>query len=138
MRPVLTVEGEQYEVDQIDWRHGKPIKVGVFKNNEYIFYHDAKENENIDIAIKVNLDECLKWQGRYDEIYQTIDKVIEDNQKEIQGLATEIADSVLPFSFPEQVAEREKLKERTFGLMDAQDIIHEFMVEDVDLSGGEE
>lgn len=138
MKPVLIVEGKQYDVAQINYHVGRITAVGVFDDNgNYKIYHDEKENLYIEAPLKINVSECLKWLGRYDEVYQTLDKAIVDNQTRMQFLANEIADHENSFIPCPQKDERDKLKLETVGLIDAQEIVHGFMEDDVDLSGGE-
>lgn len=139
MKPVLIVEGKQYDVAQINYHNGNPTGVGVFdEHGNYKIYHDEKENLYIEAPLKIDVSECLKWQGRYDEVYETLDKVIVDNQTRMQLLANEIADHDNSFIPCPQKDERNKLKLETVGLIDAQEIVHGFMVDDVDLTGGGE
>ena len=141
MKPVLTVEGKQLDVYALFYREGRVHSVTTIdKGGVTTIYHDTKEDMKyyVEKPLQVDFEKCLEFEGRYDPVFNAIDSLIGSQQKEIQGLATIIADSETPFSDIELVKKRNELKQRTFGLMDAQDIVSEYMVEDVDLSGGEE
>ena len=142
MKPVLTVEGKQLEVYAMFYRAGKIHSVSVIDENSgvVVTYHDSKENTQYytEKPLQVDFDKCLHFEGRYSPVFDALDSLIESQQKEVQDLATEIVDSETPFRDFDLMKKRNNLKQRTFGLMDAQDIVSEFMEDDVDLSGGEE
>ena len=143
MKPVLIVDGVQKEAYGIYYRGGKVESITVIdKSGVPRIYHDTSENTQYytEKPLQIDFNKCLKWVGQYDEVFDSIGKLVEQNQKEIQDYATEIADEMenKPFVINEKVKLREELKQRTYGLMDAQDIIQIFMQDDVDLSGGEE
>lgn len=143
MKPVLIVEGKQQEIYAMYYRDNKVQSIevkedgGVFKT-----YHDISEDTQYyrEKPLQVDFSECLKWIGQYDEIFDSVGQLITHNQSEIQNYASEIADELeeKPFVINAKVKLREELKQRTYGLMDAQDIIQVFMQDDVDLSGGED
>lgn len=139
MQPILIVEGKQLDVAQVNYHAGRPTSVGIFdEHGNYKIYHDTKENLYIEAPLKIDLSECLKWQGRYDELYQTLDKVIEEKSIELRELAIENIESQLPFTPNEIQQQYFYMQREQMGLIDAQEIVHEFMVDDVDLTGGEE
>ncbi|MEG0380438.1 MAG: hypothetical protein RR603_01920 [Kurthia sp.] len=139
MRPVLTVEGKQAEIFALYYRDNKIHSVtviddyGVTKN-----YHDIKENTQYytEKPLQVDFEKALKWVGRYDEIYETIDKAITDKGLELLELAVENIETKQPFT-PNEIQQKYFYMQREqVGLIDAQEIVHGFMVDDVDLSGG--
>jgi len=143
MKPVLIVEGKQQEIYAMYYRDSKVHSITVTEKGGVLkTYHDTAENTQYykEKPLQINFSECLKWVGQYDEIFDSVGQLITQNKSEIQNYATEIADEVeeRPFAINEKVKLREELKQRTYGLMDAQDIIQVFMQDDVDLSGGEE
>ena len=141
MIPVLVVEGKPKKVVDITFRDGKPMSVMTNENGYNKTYYDNSIEFYVENELRVDLKDSLYWQGRYDEPYEAISSLIEDNQKELTDLSTQIADAVVdsPFVPPSLIEQYKELKQRTFGLMDSQDILHELMVvEDVDLLGGEE
>lgn len=143
MKPVLIVDGEQKEVYGIYYRGGKVESITVIdKSGVPRIYHDTSEDMQYyrEKPLQLDFSECLKWVGQYDEIFESVGQLIAQNQSEIQNYASEIADDLeeKPFVVNEKVKKREELKQRTYGLMDAQDIIQVFMHDDVDLSGGKE
>ena len=76
--------------------------------------------------------------GRSLRAYQTIDKMLEDKSRELQNLALEYIETKQPFS-PSDLQQEYFLKQREqMGLMDAQEVVYEFMEDDVDLQGGED
>lgn len=143
MKPVLIVDGEQKDVYGIYYRGGKVESITVIdKSGVPRIYHDTSEDMQYyrEKPLQLDFSECLKWVGQYNDIFDSIGEVIAQNQLEIQLLADEIANDVeeKPFAVNEKVQNRKYLKHRTYGLMDAHDIVQAFMVDDVDLSGGEE
>ena len=141
MIPVLVVDGKPKEVVDITFSDGKPLKVITYENGCAKAYCDKSVDTYVETALKVDLKDSLFWTGRYDEPYEVINSLIEDNQKELNDLSTQIADAVAenPFVPPSLIDQYKKLKQRTFGLMDSQDILHELMmIEDVDLTGGDD
>ena len=141
MIPVLVVEGIPKKVVDIMFRDGKPMSVMTNENGYNKTYYDNSIEFYVENELRVDLKDSLYWQGRYDEPYEAISSLIEDNQKELTDLSTQIADAVVysPFVPPSLIEQYKELKQRTFGLMDSQDILHELMVvEDVEVSGGEE
>lgn len=141
MKPVLTVEGKQLEVYAMFYREGKLHCISTVDGSGVTTtYHDSKENTQyyVEKPLQVDFDKCLHFEGRYSPVFNALDSLVEAQQKKVQRLATQIADSETPFLDYGLTKERNNLKQRTFGLMDAQDIVSEFMEDDVDLSGGEE
>jgi len=135
MIPVLVVEGVAHKVEGIDYLDGKPKTVTVEQEGRKVFYHDKSMSANPNA---LDLEDAICWQGRYDPVYETLDKLIEDNQSEMKVLALEHIRNDKPFAPSELKKKFDELELKTVGLSMAQDIVHEFMVEDVDLSGGEE
>ncbi|BAK15815.1 ribosomal protein S3 [Solibacillus silvestris StLB046] len=143
MKPVLIVEGKQQEIYAMYYRDSKVHSITVTEQGGVLkTYHDTAENTQYykEKPLQINFSECLKWIGQHDVIFDSIGEVIAQNQLEIQLLADEIANDVeeKPFAVNEKVQDRKALKQRTYGLMDAREIVQAFMQEDVDLSGGEE
>ena len=141
MKPILIVEGKEIEVYALFYRGGKVHNVTVIDDSGVtVQYHDIKENTQYytEKPLQLDFDTCLKWRGRYDEVYETIDKAINDKAIELQELAIENIETYQPFT-PNEIQQKYfYLQREQMGLMDAQDIVHGFMEDDVDLSGGEE
>lgn len=139
MKPVLIVEGKQLEVSLISWHNGNPTSVGIFdENGNYQIYHDTTANEYIEAPLKIELSECLKWQGRYEDLHKEIQKEIDSKESQMTTLAIENMHNELPFTPNEARKKYFDLLNQQVGLMDAQEVIELFMDDDVDLSGGEE
>lgn len=143
MKPVLIVEGKQQEIYAMFYRKGKLENITVVEDGGVQkTYYDTSEDTQYyrEKPLQIDFSECLKWVGQYDEIFDSVGQLITHNQSEIQNYASEIADELneKPFAVNAKVKLREELKQRTYGLLDAQDIIQVFMHDDVDLSGGEE
>ena len=141
MKPVLIVEGKQKEIYAMYYRDSKVHSITVVEDFETMkSYHDASENTQyyVEKPLQIDFKKSLKWIGRYDPINDAIDKVLIEKGDELQDLAIEYIETKQPFS-PSDLQQQYLLKQREqMGLMDAQDIISEFMEDDVDLSGGEE
>ena len=140
MKPVLIVEGKQYEVRVINYFKGEVESVMVSNGKTLVTYYDEQQAQSyVENPLKLNMDECLKWVGRYEPIYQTIDKVLVDKGQELQELAIEFTESSIAQPFAtEGLKEKYKLLQREqMGIIDAQEIVYGFMEDDVDLSGGD-
>ncbi|MGA4519626.1 hypothetical protein ACPA0F_20420 [Solibacillus silvestris] len=141
MKPVLVVNGEQKEIYAMHYRCGKIQSITVREVYDVLkTYHDITENTQYytEKPLQIDFKKCLKWVGRYDPIYDSIDKLLVEKGDELQDLAIEYIETKQPFS-PSDLQQQYLLKQREqMGLMDAQDIISEFMEDDVDLSGGED
>lgn len=141
MKPVLIVNGEQKEVFGIYYRGGKVESITVIdKSGVPRIYHDTSENVQYytEKPLQIDFKKCLKWVGRYDPIYDSIDKLLVEKGDELQDLAIEYIETKQPFS-PSDLQQQYLLKQREqMGLMDAQELVTEYMYDDVDLSGGEE
>lgn len=141
MIPVLVVDGVAHKVIEIRLWNDKPLMATVEENGVYKIYYDKAYAAYAEGNLRMDLVDAISWEGRYEPAYESIESLIEDKQKELADLASQIADSSIENTFvpPKLIEQYKKLKQRIFGLMDAQDIIQEFiMVEDVDLSGGED
>ena len=141
MIPVLVVDGKPKEVVDITFSDGKPLKVITYENGCAKAYCDKSVDTYVEAALKVDLKDSLFWQGRYDEPYKSIHSLIEDNEKELIQLSTQIVEEIIqyPCTTPSLIEEYKKLKHRIFGLIDARDILEEsMMIEDVDLTGGDD
>ena len=143
MKPVLIVEGKQKEIYAMHYRKGRLENITVVEDGGvHKMYHDILEDTQYytEKPLQIDFSECLKWVGQYDEIFDSVGQLIAHNQREIQLLADEIANDLeeKPCIINEKVQQRKVLKQRTYGLMDARDIIQVFMQDDVDLSGGDE
>lgn len=141
MKPVLIVEGKEIEVYAVFYRDNKVHNIGIIDEHGVSrTYVDINENTQYytEKPLRIDFNKCLKWEGRYDPIYETIDKMLEDKSHELQKLALEYIETKQPFT-PSDLQQEYFLKQREqMGLMDAQEIVYEFMEDDVELNGGEE
>ena len=135
MRPVLIVEGVAHKVRSVEFNNeGIPEGVSYFKNGEYKHVVDVQNQINLTGSAVMELSKALIWNDRYQPIYEALDNAISDECEELKNLATMYTESDIN-SYKEKY---KKLQQKVFGLIDAQELVTEFMVEDVDLSGGEE
>lgn len=141
MKPVLTVEGKQYNNIDLQYRNGKLTCITAWdEDNKILPYYNANiENHSyVEKSLLLDFDKALKWEGRYNPIYDALDKMLEDKTTELQDLAIENIESQQPFT-PNEIQKKYFYVQREqMGLMDAQEMVFEMMEEDVDLSGGEE
>ena len=141
MIPVLVVEGVALKVAEIRFNNGNPLIVTACENGSYKDYYDKSHEAYVEDMLKVDLKDSLFWTGRYDEPYKSIHMLIKEKKKELIDLSTEIANTLIeyPCAPPSLIEQYKKLQQRILGLIDARDIMDEFMmIEDVDLSGGDE
>ena len=138
MYPVLIVEGVAHKVRTVEFNdEGKVEGVSYFEGDKYKHVDDVKNPLNLTSSEVMDLSQALIWTNRYQPIYETLEKVIADECEELKELAIKHVESDKPFELDYQ-KEYKQLQQKVFGLIDAQELVNEFMVEDVDLSGGEE
>lgn len=138
MYPVLVVEGVAHKVRTVEFNdEGKAESVSYFEDGKYKHVIDVQKQFNLTGSEVMDLSQVLVWTNRYQPIYETLEKVIDDECDELNRLAIKHVESDKPFEMDYQ-KEYKQLQQKVFGLMDAQELVTEFMVEDVDLSGGED
>lgn len=140
MKPILTVEGKQVEVYALFYRAGKVHNVSVIdENGVTVTYHDVKENTQyyVEKPLQIDFDEALVWQGKYTEVVNDIESLIKQKNGELVKLAINHIESENPFGIDDK-KEYFSTQREIIGLRDALDIIDDYMMDDVDLSGGEE
>lgn len=138
MRPVLIVEGVAHKVRTVEFNNeGKVEGVSYFEDGQYKHVVDVQNQINLTGSTVMDLSKALIWNDRYQPIYEALDNVISDECNELNELAIKHVESDNPFDMDYQ-KEYKQLQQKVLGLIDAQELVTEFMVEDVDLSGGEE
>ena len=141
MKPVLVVEGEQKEIYAMYYRDSKVHSITVTEQGGVLkTYHDTSENTQYynEKPLQIDFNECLKWQGRYDDLHKEIQKEIDSKESQMTRIAIENMHNELPFTPNEARKKYFDLLNQQVDLMDAQEVIELFMEDDVDLSGGEE
>ncbi len=141
MKPVLIVEGKQQEIYAMYYRDSKVHSITVTEQGGVLkTYHDTSENTQYykEKPLQIDFNECLKWQGRYDDLHKEIQKELDVKESQMMSLAIENMHNELPFTPNEARKKYFDLLNQQVGLMDAQEVIELFMDDDVDLSGGEE
>ena len=137
MYPILVVEGVAHKVRTVEFDEtGKLEGIGYFDGDKYKHVVDVKNPINLTGSQVMDLSQALIWTDRYQPIYETLEKVIADECEELRELAIKHVESDKPFEMDYQ-REYKQLQQKVFGLIDAQELVTEFMEEDVDLSGGE-
>ena len=138
MRPVLIVEGATHKVRTVEFNNeGKVEGVSYLEDGQYKHVVDVQNQINLTSSTVIDLSKALIWNDRYQPIYEALDEVIKDECYELNKLAVNHIESDNPFELDYR-KEYKQLQQKVFGLIDAQELVTEFMVEDVDLSGGEE
>lgn len=141
MKPVLIVEGKQQEIYAMYYRDSKVHSITVTEQGGVLkTYHDTSENTQYykEKPLQIDFNECLKWQGRYDDVHKEIQKELEAKESQMTRIAIENMHNELPFTPNEARKQYFDLLNQQIGLMDAQEVIELFMEDDVELSGGEE
>lgn len=137
MYPVLIVEGVAYKVRNVEFNsEGKVEGVIYLDKGECKHAADVQKPLNLTNSEVMDLSKVLIWTDRYQPIYETLEKVIADECEELRELAIKHVESDKPFEMDYQ-REYKQLQQKVFGLIDAQELVTEFMEEDVDLSGGD-
>ena len=132
MRPVLIVEGVAHKVRSIEFNNeGVPEGVSYFENGKYKHAVDVQNKFNLTGSVVMDLSKALIWNDRYQPIYEALDKVIKDECDELKELAINHIESDNPFELDYR-KEYKQLQQKVFGLIDAQELVTEFMLEDVD------
>lgn len=139
MKPVLVVEGKVYPVCSMDWFEGKVHCVMI--NDGYAkkyYYNESFAESYVENPLKINMDECLKWVGQYELLYQDLSKVVESKSQQLDVLAHEIVQGSEPFTPSNKRKEYFDLEREIVVLADVVDMLDGYMQDDVDLSGGED
>lgn len=138
MRPVLIVEGVAHKVRTVEFNNeGKVEDVSYFEDGQYKHVVDVQNQINLTGSTVMDLSKALIWNDRYQPIYEALDNVISNECNELKELAIKHVESDNPFDMDYQ-KEYKQLQQKVLGLIDAQELVTEFMVDDIDLSGGEE
>ncbi|MER2047275.1 MAG: hypothetical protein ABTA23_03520 [Solibacillus sp.] len=146
MKPVLIVDGKKMEVISLHLTSGKPYKVEVYEGTpmESTTYYDVNWNSvYVENPLRIDFSKYLFDESKVEmvnEINAAIEKVLVDKSKELIELSLEHTEACLKYPFSDDHTKRkyELVQRQQMGLMDAQEIVTEFMYEDVDLSGGED
>lgn len=138
MRPVLIVEGVVHKVRILHYNHEGEIEAVAYTDDgKYVHVVDISNRTDLTNSRVMDLSKVLIWNDRYQPIYEALDNVISDECNKLKELAIKHVESDNPFDMDYQ-KEYKQLQQKVFGLIDAQELVTEFMVDDVDLSGGEE
>lgn len=138
MYPVLVVKGVAHKVRTVEFNdEGKVEGVSYFEGDKYKHVIDVQNPLNLTGSEVMDLPKVLIWNNRYQPIYETLEKVIADECDELRDLAIKHTENDQP-SNVDYKKEYKQLQQKVFGLIDAQELVTEFMVDDIDLSGGED
>lgn len=138
MYPVLVVEGVAHKVKTVEFNdEGKVAAVSYFEGDKYKHVDDVHNPLNLTGSEVMDLSKALIWTNRYQPIYDALEEIVANECDELKELAIKHVESDKPFELDYQ-KEYKQLQQKVFGLIDAQELVTEFMVEDVDLSGGED
>ncbi|MGN7116069.1 hypothetical protein ACTHQ8_07455 [Lysinibacillus odysseyi] len=145
MYPVLVVEGVSYQKLSIEWNEeGVESASYIDENGKYQKVYDVTSILGGDN--RMDLNQAIQWHKRYEPIVESLNKRIDAHEEWLADLErdhmklTKNRDG-LPFvdvEIEKVVTQHTKLEQLVDGLHEALGIITgEFMVEDVDLSGGD-
>lgn len=138
MYPVLVVEGVAHKIRKVEFdAKGKVEGIGYFDSGRYKHIIDVQNPINLTGSEVMDLSKALIWNDRYQPIYEMLEKVIADECDELRDLAIRHTENDQPSNVDYQ-KEYKQLQQKVFGLIDAQELVTEFMVDDIDLSGGED
>lgn len=145
MKPVLIVEGKQWEVIGVHLYDNKPYKVEVKLDTpmESLTYYDLSwKTTYVEDPLRIDLSKHLFDLDELKivkEIYNALDKVIADLSSELKRTSIEHTEACLkyPYSSESILRKYALIQREQIGLIGAQDIVHGFMEDDVDLSGGD-
>lgn len=151
MKPILTVEGKEFEVYAVYYRDSKVHSVTIMdENNVARQYHDINENTQyyIEKPLQIDFSEALKWKGQYKPVIELINKRIEAHEELLAEYETELMQEYRANLKARFASDKMRdLAEKHAIMSNVVDGLHEalgiavqdvHMVEDVDLSGGEE
>lgn len=146
MKPVLIVEGKKMEVIALHLTGGKPYKVEVYEGTpmESTTYYDTNWNSvYVENPLKVDFSKHLLDESKLstiEKINTEIENLLIEKSKELVELSLQHTEACLKYPFSDDTTKRkyELVQSQQMGLMDAQEVVTEFMYDDVDLSGGEE
>ena len=146
MKPVLIVDGEQKEIYAMHYRKGRLENITVVEDGGvHKMYNDIAEDTQyyVEKPLQIDFSKCLFDESKLEvveKINSEIEKLLIEKSKELVELSLQHTEACLKYPFSDDTTKRkyELVQSRQKGLMDAQEIITEFMYEDVDLSGGED
>lgn len=73
MKPVLIVDGKAHEVRAVNYYEGQVHDVMISDGKTLItYFNDKYAVHYVGKPLQINFDECLKWVGQYDEIFESI------------------------------------------------------------------
>ena len=135
MYPIIIIDGVAHKVSKVEYDdNGKIEGVSYFDNGKYKHVVDIQNPINLTGSAVMDLSKVLIWNDRYQPIYETLENVIDNECRHLHELAIMYTESDNQY----HKEKYKQLQQKVFGLIDAQELVNEFMVEDVDLSGGED
>ena len=147
MHPVLIVEGVVHKVRKVEFnKEGKVEEVSYFENGMYKRVVDIQNEFNLTGSEVMDLSTALVWTNRYEPVIESLYKRIDAHEEQLADferdhmkLSKKKDDLRLIESEIEKLeTQHSELELITDGLHEALGIIiGEFMIEDVDLSGGD-
>ena len=120
MIPVLVVGGRKLKVVSLNYRDNKVVEAMTMdENKHFVTYYDESQGMYVEDALRVNMKDCLIWEGRHDDVIQVIEKAID----EMDELLTEIAHEYIQENIP--FGEISETRKQYFQLQHQIDGLHE-------------
>lgn len=139
MRYQLRVGGRAFDVLDLSFDGESVLQAGVRIDGAYRTVYRVSESDYVpEGSLTADFNKDLIVIGQYNDLANDLEKWIQNNNEELVKLAVEhIENDKLPFADEGRLKRYKALQERTKGLLDALDLVKEYMNEDVDLSGSE-
>ena len=129
MKPVLMVEGVACKVLEMDYnQEGKVYRVKAIVNGQII---NLRETDDDSYPNRYEINENLVYQNRYDELFEEMNNLREEESNKMKLLALEYIREDIPYQKVLLKQKFEAIEQRLIALEMALDKVAEYMYKDV-------
>ena len=129
MKPVLMVEGVACKVLEMDYnQEGKVYRVKAIVNGQII---NLRETDDDSYPNRYEINENLVYQNRYDELFEEMNNLREEESNKMKLLALEYIREEVPYQKVLLKQKFEAVEQRLIALEMALDKVAEYMYKDV-------
>ena len=129
MKPVLMVEGVACKVLEMDYnQEGKVYRVKAIVNGQII---NLRETDDDSYPNRYEINENLVYQNRYDELFEEMNNLREEESNKMKLLALEYIREEVPYQKVLLKQKFEAIEQRLIALEMALDKVAEYMYKDV-------
>ena len=129
MKPVLMVEGVACKVLEMDYnQEGKVYRVKAIVNGQII---NLRETDDDSYPNRYEINKNLVYQNRYDELFEEMNNLREEESNKMKLLALEYIREDVPYQKVLLKQKFEAIEQRLIALEMALDKVAEYMYKDV-------